>query len=416
MKSAEEFPRCSFCHKSNRDVKKLIAGPSVYICDECVNICNEILTEGVKEAETASHTSLPPPVELKRMLDQYVIQQDETKKRLAVAVYQHYKRVAATKRRNNKKDTDVEVQKSNVLLIGPTGTGKTLLAQTLARMLNVPFCVADATTLTEAGYVGEDVENIISKLLESANGDVERAQIGIVYIDEIDKISRKDDNPSLTRDVSGEGVQQSLLKILEATEVFIPQGRGARNMQQERIRFDTTNVLFICGGAFVGLDKVIERRLGGKSMGFQADINSNKRRFGAKTNLLSQVAPEDLIKYGMIPEFVGRLPAISALHELDDVAMAEILTKPKNALLKQYQALFEMDGIRMTYTDGAVEAMARKTIDLKVGARGLRIVLEKLMLEAFYTLPSQRKIKRFALTKEIVENGLESLQILEQAV
>ncbi|MFY9225986.1 MAG: ATP-dependent Clp protease ATP-binding subunit ClpX [Blastocatellia bacterium] len=410
MRFTEEVPRCSFCHKSNREVKKLIAGPSVYICNECINICNDILLDNTKEVEP-HQSGLPAPIEIKRFLDQYVIQQDETKKRLAVAVYQHYKRIAAKKKGGNKKN-DVEVQKSNVLLIGPTGTGKTLLAQTLARMLDVPFCIADATTLTEAGYVGEDVENIISKLLEAANGDLEQAQIGIVYLDEIDKVSRKDENPSITRDVSGEGVQQSLLKVLEGTEIFVPQARGARYAQQDRVKVDTTNILFVCGGAFVGLDKIIERRLGGKALGFQADVS--KRRFSVKSNMLSHVEPQDLIKYGMIPEFVGRLPSISSLHELDEVALIEILTKPKNALIKQYQALFELDGIRMTYTDSAIEAIARKTMELKVGARGLRIVLEKIMLDAFYTLPSQRKIKKFILTSEMVETGLLSLQALEQ--
>jgi ATP-dependent Clp protease ATP-binding subunit ClpX len=410
VRFTEEVPRCSFCHKSNREVKKLIAGPSVYICNECINICNDILLDNTKEVEP-HQTGLPAPIEIKRFLDQYVIQQDETKKRLAVAVYQHYKRIGVKKKGGSKKN-DVEVQKSNVLLIGPTGTGKTLLAQTLARMLDVPFCIADATTLTEAGYVGEDVENIISKLLEAANGDLEQAQIGIVYLDEIDKVSRKDENPSITRDVSGEGVQQSLLKVLEGTEVFVPQARGARYAQQDRVKVDTTNILFVCGGAFVGLDKIIERRLGGKALGFQADVS--KRRFSVKSNLLSHVEPQDLIKYGMIPEFVGRLPSISSLHELDEAALIEILTKPKNALIKQYQALFELDGIRMTYTDSAIEAIARKTMELKVGARGLRIVLEKIMLDAFYTLPSQRKIKKFILTSEMVESGLLSLQALEQ--
>lgn len=411
MRFTEEVPRCSFCHKSNREVKKLIAGPSVYICNECINICNDILLDNTKEVEP-HQSGLPAPIEIKRFLDQYVIQQDETKKRLAVAVYQHYKRIAVKKKGGANKKNDVEVQKSNVLLIGPTGTGKTLLAQTLARMLDVPFCIADATTLTEAGYVGEDVENIISKLLEAANGDLEQAQIGIVYLDEIDKVSRKDENPSITRDVSGEGVQQSLLKVLEGTEIFVPQARGARYAQQDRVKVDTTNILFVCGGAFVGLDKIIERRLGGKALGFQADVS--KRRFSVKSNMLSHVEPQDLIKYGMIPEFVGRLPSISSLHELDEVALIEILTKPKNALIKQYQALFELDGIRMTYTDSAIEAIARKTMELKVGARGLRIVLEKIMLDAFYTLPSQRKIKKFILTSEMVESGLLSLQALEQ--
>ncbi len=406
MRSFDEFPRCSFCHKTNREVKKLIAGPSVYICNECVNICNEIIVDDTKELET-KRAGLPTPAEIKELLDQYIVQQDETKKRLAVAVYQHYKRVAFSKKRA-KKD-DVEVQKSNVLLIGPTGTGKTLFAQTLARMIDVPFCVADATTLTEAGYVGEDVENIIAKLLEAAGGDVERAQIGIVYIDEIDKIARKDENPSVTRDVSGEGVQQSLLKILEGTDVLIAQARSPRYQQQERIKLNTTNILFICGGAFVGLDKVVERRLGAKNIGFSSDPSSKSRTASMK------VEPEDLIKYGMIPEFVGRLPIVSTLHELDVNALVEILTRPKNALIKQYQALFEMDGIKVTFAEDAVEAIARKAIELKVGARGLRMIMEKIMLDAFYTLPSQRKVKKFTVTLEMVESGLLSLQALEQA-